>query len=94
MDDGGILLGTSYDSGYPFILNIWKRDALHQNSNGMVIGLPGSGKSYFLKTLLLNEWSNGTKVIVLDPDAEYLGITRNACGNVIDVGRAQEGRTN
>ena len=58
MDDGGILLGTSYDSGYPFILNIWKRDALHQNSNGMVIGLPGSGKSYFLKTLLLNEWSN------------------------------------
>ena len=94
MDDGGILLGTSYDSGYPFILNIWKRDALHQNSNGMVIGLPGSGKSYFLKTLLLNEWSNGTKVIVLDPEAEYLGITRNACGNVIDVGSAQEGRIN
>ena len=94
MDNGGILLGTSYDSGYPFILNIWKRDALHQNSNGMVIGLPGSGKSYFLKTLLLNEWSNGTKVIVLDPEAEYLGITRNACGNVIDVGSAQEGRIN
>ena len=70
MDDDGILLGTSYDSGYPFILNLWKRDALHQNSNGMVIGLPGSGKSYFLKTLLLNEWSNGTKVIVLDPEAE------------------------
>ena len=94
MDDGGILLGTNYDSGYPFILNIWKRDALHQNSNGMVIGLPGSGKSYFLKTLLLNEWSNGTKVIVLDPEAEYLGITRNAHGNVIDVGSAREGRIN
>ena len=71
MDNGGFLLGTNYDSGYPFILNIWKRDALHQNSNAMVIGLPGSGKSYFLKTLALNEWANGTKVIILDPEAEY-----------------------
>ena len=94
MDNGGFLLGTNYDSGYPFILNIWKRDALHQNSNAMVIGLPGSGKSYFLKTLALNEWANETKVIILDPEAEYLGITRNAYGNIIDVGSAREGKIN
>ena len=60
----------------------------------MIIGKSGSGKSYFLKTLIANEWANGTRVIVLDPEAEYLSLTRNLCGNIIDVGNAREGRIN
>ena len=54
----------------------------------------GSGKSYFLKTLIANEWANGTRVIVLDPEGEYLTLTRNLAGNIIDVGNAKEGRIN
>ncbi len=94
MDDGGIMLGENNKSGYPFILNIWKRGNLYQNSNGFIIGKSGSGKSYFLKTLILNEIANGTRVIVLDPEAEYLALTRNLYGNVINVGNAREGRIN
>lgn len=60
----------------------------------MIIGKSGSGKSYFLKTLIANEWANGTRVIVLDPEAEYLTLTRNLAGNIIDVGNAKEGRIN
>ena len=94
LDEGGILLGANKTNGYPFILNLWKRGTLYQNSNAMIIGKSGSGKSYFLKTLIANEWANGTRVIVLDPEAEYLSLTRNLCGNIIDVGNAREGRIN
>jgi hypothetical protein len=94
MDEGGILLGENNKSGYPFIFNIWKRGNLYQNSNAMIIGKSGSGKSFFLKSLVLNEWANGTRVIMLDPEAEYLALTRNLYGNVINVGNAREGRIN
>ena len=94
MDDGGIMLGENKSNGYPFIFNLWKRGNLYQNSNGMVIGKSGSGKSFFLKNLILNEWSNGTRVIVLDPEAEYLTLTKNLYGNIINVGNASEGRIN
>ena len=94
MDDGGIMLGENSKNGYPFIFNIWKRGNLYQNSNAFIIGKSGSGKSYFLKNLILNEWANGTRIIALDPEAEYLALTRNLYGNIINVGNAREGRIN
>lgn len=94
MDEGGTLLGENKSNHYPFIFNIWKRGNLYQNSNAMLIGKSGSGKSYFLKNLILNEWANGTRVIILDPEAEYLKLTKNLSGNLIDVGNAKEGRIN
>ena len=94
MDEGGIMLGENRNNNYPFIFNLWKRGSLYQNSNAMIIGKSGSGKSFFLKNLILNEWANGTRIIVLDPEAEYLALTRNLCGNIINVGNAKEGRIN
>ena len=94
MDEGGVQLGENKSNGYPFISNLWKRGNLYQNSNGFIIGKSGSGKSYFLKNLILNEWANDTRVIILDPEAEYLALSRNLSGNVIDVGNAKEGRIN
>ena len=94
MEEGGILLGENRNNRYPFIFDLWKRGNLYQNSNAMVIGKSGSGKSFFLKNLILNEWSNRTRVIICDPEAEYLTLTRNLQGNVLDVGNAREGRIN
>ena len=94
LDEGGIMLGENTDNRNPFFLNLWKRGSLYQNSNAMIIGQSGAGKSFFLKTLILNEWSNNTRIIVLDPEDEYLTLTRNLKGNIIDVGRAKEGRIN
>ena len=94
MEKGGILLGENRNNRYPFIFDLWKRGNLYQNSNAMVIGKSGSGKSFFLKNLILNEWSNRTRVIICDPEAEYLTLTRNLKGNVLDVGNAKEGRIN
>lgn len=94
LDEGGTMLGENKTNGYPFILNLWKRGNLYQNSNAFIIGKSGSGKSYFLKTLILNEWANGTRVICLDPEAENLSLTRNLGGNIINVGNARKGRIN
>ena len=94
MDEGGIMLGENKANGFPFIFNMWKRGNLYQNSNGMIIGKSGSGKSFFLKSLIANEWANDARVIILDPEAEYLTLTKNLSGNLIDVGNAKEGRIN
>ena len=94
MDKGGIMLGENKTNRYPFIFDLWKRGNLYQNSNAMIIGKSGSGKSFFLKSLILNEWANNMRVIVCDPEAEYLTLTRNLKGNIIDVGNAKEGRIN
>lgn len=94
MDKGGIMLGENKTNRYPFIFDLWKRGNLYQNSNAMIIGKSNSGKSFFLKSLILNEWANNTRVIVCDPEAEYLTLTRNLKGNIIDVGNAKEGRIN
>lgn len=94
MDDDGVLLGQNKNNDYPFIFNIWKRSEMYHNSNAMIIGKSGSGKSYFLKSLIVNEWSNNTRIIICDPEAEYLYLTKNLGGKVIDVGNAIEGRIN
>ncbi len=94
LDDGGVMLGENMDNHYPFFLNIWKRGSLYQNSNAMIIGQSGAGKSFFLMTLMVNEWSNGTRVIMLDPENEFVPLTRRLNGNIIDVGNAKVGRIN
>mgnify|MGYP003292470649 CR=1 FL=1 len=94
LDEGGVMLGENSDNNYPFLLNIWKRGNLYQNSNGMIIGQSGAGKSFFLKTFIINEWSNCSRIILLDPEAEYLALTNNLEGNIIDIGNAKKGRIN
>lgn len=94
MEENGVLLGKNKYNDYPFIFNIWKRGNLYHNSNAMVIGKSGSGKSFFLKNLIINEWSNSTRIIICDPEAEYSNLTKNLGGNLIDVGNAKEGRIN
>ena len=94
MDDNGFMLGENMENRSPLFLNIWKRGSLYQNSNAMIIGQSGSGKSFFLKSLIVNEWSNNTRIILADPEAEYLSLVRNLQGDIIDVGSAQTGRIN
>ncbi len=88
----GFTLGYDY---YPVILDIWKRDfKQYINSNIMVLGKSGSGKSFFGKTLLSLVYSDNSKIFILDPENEYLHLCRNVKGRFIDVGNATEGRLN
>ncbi len=92
IEPDGFTLGYDY---YPVILDIWKRDnQQYINSNMMVIGKSGSGKSFFTKTLLSLIYSENSRIYILDPENEYLNLCRNVSGRFIDVGNATEGRIN
>ncbi len=92
VDDKGILLGASND--FPVIIDLFKRDLERVNSNMVIIGKSGSGKSFSTKTILTNLSAENTKVYILDPENEYSELTKNLGGKMIDVGTSKEGRLN
>ena len=95
-DPKGFCLGTSTASGYPVFIDFFVRDpkAGRINSNMMVIGKSGSGKSYAVKTILTNLAADRTKMFILDPEQEYDVLTKNLGGKVIDVGTNKSGILN
>jgi type IV secretory pathway VirB4 component len=91
-DSRGFNVG--HNSGVPVFVNFFMRDRERVNSNMVIIGKSGSGKSYATKTLLTNLAAEDSKIFILDPENEYLGLAENMHGKVIDVGNATQGRLN
>ncbi len=91
MDVDGYTLGWDY---YPVILDIWKRGRDYVNSNGVIFGKSGQGKSFFSKDLLALVYSGNSKIFILDPENEYQTLAKNVGGLFIDVGNATQGRIN
>lgn len=54
------------------------------NSNIVITGASGSGKSFLAKKIMYNEWLNGTKQIVIDPESEYRQLCQKVKGKWID----------
>lgn len=92
-DEGGYYLGK-IDEKYVCRLNMWKRGNDRTNSNWLVTGLPGVGKSTAVKDVFLKEWAFGSKIIVIDPEREYIDLCRNLSGDVIDCGGGKNGKIN
>jgi len=92
MDDKGVLLGVQ--NTYPVIVDFFKRNNERVNSNMVIIGKSGSGKSYATKTLLGHLSAENSKIFILDPENEYVDLANHLGGRLIDVGTATEGRIN
>ena len=92
MDESGCILGT--ENGYPVVVDFFKRNYERVNSNMVVIGKSGSGKSFATKTILTQLSAENCKIFILDPENEYQTLARNLGGRLIDVGTASEGRIN
>ena len=90
-DDKGFYIGYNE---YPVFVDFFARNAERVNSNMMVIGKSGSGKSYATKTLLSNIAADNTKIFILDPENEYTDMAINLKGKVIDVGSSAMGIIN
>lgn len=91
-DEGGIKLGSS--EGVPVFIDFFRRDSERVNSNMVIVGKSGSGKSYATKSLLTNLAAEDCKIFILDPENEYTELAENLHGKFINVGNAQFGRLN
>lgn len=69
-DGLGGVLGRDKSGGL-VLLDTWKRGGDRPNSNWLILGKPGMGKSFTVKLLLYLEYILGSKIIVIDPEREY-----------------------
>ncbi len=91
-DEGGVKLGSN--DGIPVFINFFRRDSERVNSNMVIVGKSGSGKSYATKSILANLAADDAKIFILDPENEYQELAGNLHGKIINVGNAQYGRLN
>jgi len=90
-DDKGICIGSN---SYPVFIDFFKRNNTRVNSNMIIIGKSGSGKSFAAKSLMAHLAADNTKIFICDPEKEYVKMAEKLHGNVIDVGNAGKGRFN
>ena len=71
--------------GSNILVDFDKRDEDKTNSNILILGNSGQGKSYLLKLLLCNILESGKSVICLDPEHEYVDLCKELGGCFIDL---------
>ncbi len=76
----GILYGINEHDGS---LVIFDRFSL-ENSNSVVFGKSGGGKSFLVKLEVMRQLMFGTDVFVIDPEGEYKDLTRALEGDLIE----------
>ena len=91
VDDKGLLIG---ENKLPVFVDFAKRNDAHLSSNMIVLGKPGSGKSYACKSIIAHLASCNTRVFVLDPEREYGKLCQNFGGKVLDVSSGKFGKLN
>ncbi|MDR3185827.1 MAG: ATP-binding protein [Christensenellaceae bacterium] len=91
----GVILGHDPTGRSPVALDISKRDGkMYTNSNCLILGKPGSGKSYTAKTIIANLFADDWRVFIFDVENEFSTLCASLAGEKIDVGAATQGRIN
>jgi len=91
--------GTGYylakdNCGGLVIADPWKRGDDRTNSNMVIMGVAGVGKSTAVKHISLAEYMKGTRLIFIDPESEYKDLCLNLNGDWINAGGDKRGLLN
>ena len=81
-------------SGGLIVVDPWMRGGDRTNSNMVIMGVGGVGKSTAIKHIIMAEYMRGTKIIIIDPESEYKELTRNLHGDWLNCGGGIKGRIN
>lgn len=93
VDENGFYWGKNADRGM-MALDGWRRGGDRTNSCYTVLGKSGTGKSTFIKNLIITEFMRGTKIIIIDPEGEYTYITKRLDGSVLYTAGGKNSRSN
>lgn len=93
-NDGKGYYFSKDSSGGLVIIDPWKREEDRTNTNFVIMGIPGVGKSTAIKHIVLSEYMRGTKLIFIDPHREYLELCKKLNGDWINAGGGSKGRIN
>ncbi|MEG0017243.1 MAG: ATP-binding protein [Hydrogenoanaerobacterium sp.] len=69
-DANGMILGKTIDNGI-ISVDFSVRDMIRTNSNIVIIGDPGQGKSYLMKKIINLSYISGTVIFIIDSENEY-----------------------
>ncbi len=83
-DENGFYLGRD-KFGSNVLVDFDKRTEDKTNSNILILGNSGQGKSHLMKLLLCNHREAGKSILILDPESEYFDLTNNLGGTYIDM---------
>ena len=89
IDKQGYYLGINEKGGI-VIFNLWQKDSDRTNSNMVVVGSSGSGKSVAVKHIAYNEIPN-SKILIIDPENEYSYLCENLGGKIINCNGGERG---
>ena len=82
-DESGFYIGRD-KYGSNILVDFDKRAEDKTNSNILILGNSGQGKSYLMKLLLTNLRLSGKSIIILDAEQEYEDLTNNLGGTYLD----------
>ena len=83
-DESGFYVGRD-KYGTNILVDFDKRTEDKTNSNILILGNSGQGKSYLMKLLLCNQRESGKSILCLDPEHEYEDLCNNLGGTYIDM---------
>lgn len=89
IDEKGFYFGINQNGGI-IIFNIWHKDADRTNSNMLVVGSSGAGKSLSVKHLIYNELPS-SKILIIDSEDEYTYLAKNLKGKIVNCGGCNTG---
>ena len=90
-ENGGIYYGLNKTSNNLILVNRLNSD----NSNGIIVGASGKGKSMMAKSEIIRKYISSTdQIIIIDPDGEYARLANILGGEVIHVSPSSSAHIN
>lgn len=90
VQESGVLYGINKQNNSLVILDRYKL----QNANSITFATSGAGKSYTTKVEILRQLTQGTKVIVIDPEREYQKLADSVGGTYIKLSAKSKQKIN
>jgi hypothetical protein len=88
-DKDGIYIGINAESGKEIKLDPWVRTQKRKNSNWLITGTPGMGKTVFSDLISIQQFTElGVRLIILDEEGEHKKI-KEICGKIVPIGASK-----